>query len=104
MPNRHSSMRYPDGPWTRWTRCSHSAIPDSTPERRWVVYNGYAEGSTVPPGWHGWIHHRVNDPPDREDYKPREWEKPHNPNLTGTPLAYHPPGSIAGSKRPLPPK
>src|SRR5205823_9960218 len=32
-----------------------SAIPDSIPERRWVVYNGYAEGSTVPPGWHGWM-------------------------------------------------
>jgi NADH:ubiquinone oxidoreductase subunit len=22
------------------------------------------------------------------------WEKDHQPNLTGTPLAYHPPGSV----------
>jgi NADH:ubiquinone oxidoreductase subunit len=27
--------------------------------------------------------------------RPRHsWEKPHVPNLTGTPLAYHPPGSV----------
>ena len=31
--------------------------------RRWVIYNGYAEGSAVPPGWHGWLHHRVDDAP-----------------------------------------
>src|SRR5215467_1992289 len=22
-------------------------------ERRWVIFNGYAEASTIPPGWHG---------------------------------------------------
>jgi NADH:ubiquinone oxidoreductase subunit len=83
---------------------ARSALPQSIPERRWVVYNGYAEGSAVPPGWHGWIHHRVDDPPKSGDYKPREWEKPHDLNLTGTPRAYRPPGSIVGSRRPLPPK
>jgi NADH:ubiquinone oxidoreductase subunit len=30
----------------------------------------------------------------------REWEKPHQPNLTGTARAYRPPGSIIGSARP----
>ena len=29
----------------------------------------------------------------------RTWEKPHVPNLTGTPRAYRPPGSIAGTNR-----
>src|SRR6476660_5117356 len=28
-------------------------------ERRWVVYNGYAEATRVPPSWHGWMHHTV---------------------------------------------
>ena len=28
--------------------------------RRWVIYNGYAEASAIPPGWHGWMHHRVD--------------------------------------------
>ncbi len=26
-------------------------------ERRWVMYNGAAEASRVPPEWHGWLHH-----------------------------------------------
>ncbi|GAB1581978.1 NADH:ubiquinone oxidoreductase subunit NDUFA12 [Phyllobacterium phragmitis] len=63
--------------------------------RRWVIYNGYAEASAIPSGWHGWIHHRVDTPPSQESYKPREWQKPHQPNLTGTPYAYRPKGSIA---------
>lgn len=62
-------------------------------ERRWVIYNGEAEGSRVPPGWNGWMQHRTDTPPTKEDYKPREWQKPHLPNMTGTPDAWRPPGS-----------
>ena len=36
-----------------------------------------------------------------ENYVPREWQKPHQPNLTGTPAAYRPKGSIL-SKRTAP--
>jgi NADH:ubiquinone oxidoreductase subunit len=77
---------------------TRSVVPDSIAERRWVVYNGYAEGSAVPPGWHGWMHHRTDTPPSKEAYSPAEWQKPHQPNLTGTPLAYRPPGSIVSGK------
>lgn len=66
--------------------------------RRWVVYNGPAEGSAVPPGWHGWIHHRVEEPPKKNSYKARVWEAPHTPNPTGTINAYRPPGSILSTK------
>ena len=70
-------------------------------ERRWVIYNGYAEASRVPPSWHGWLHHTVDLPPTEEAYEPHEWEKPHLPNMTGTPLAYRPPGStLASGRRP----
>jgi NADH:ubiquinone oxidoreductase subunit len=62
--------------------------------RRWVVYNGYAEASAIPPGWHGWMHHRVDTPPSAETYLPHEWEKEHKLNLTGTAGAYHPKGSL----------
>ena len=51
-------------------------------ERRWVIYNGYAEASRVPPSWHGWLHHTVDVAPTEESYTPREWEKPHVPNPT----------------------
>lgn len=63
--------------------------------RRWVIYKGYVDGSTIPSGWHGWMHYRTDVPPSQEDYKPREWEKAHKPNMTGTSQAYRPPGSIA---------
>src|SRR3954454_7656778 len=66
-------------------------------ERRWVIYNGYAEASRVPPSWHGWLHHMVDVAPTEEAYKPHEWEKPHVPNMTGTPAAYRPSGSTLAS-------
>ncbi|HEX5319999.1 MAG TPA: NADH:ubiquinone oxidoreductase subunit NDUFA12 [Stellaceae bacterium] len=61
-------------------------------ERRWVIYSGEPEGSKVPPEWHAWLHHTTDAvPTDRKRY---EWEKPHQPNLTGTSRAYRPAGSI----------
>jgi NADH:ubiquinone oxidoreductase subunit len=70
-------------------------------ERRWVIYNGYTEASMVPPSWHGWLHHTVDTPPTQENYKPRSWQKPHRPNMTGTPGALRPPGStLAAGRRP----
>jgi len=62
--------------------------------RRWVVYNGYSDPSIIPPGWHGWMHHRTDTPPVQENYQVKEWEKPHLPNLTGSAQAYRPKGSI----------
>src|SRR5262249_43194118 len=54
-------------------------------ERRWVIYNGLAEASMVPPTWHGWLHHSAKLPPTEEKVVERPWEKPYRPNLTGTP-------------------
>jgi NADH:ubiquinone oxidoreductase subunit len=61
--------------------------------RRWVIYNGVADPSKVPPEWHGWLHQTVEAPPTEEDYKPRPWQKPHMPNMTGSALAYKPSGA-----------
>ncbi|MFN8830291.1 MAG: NADH:ubiquinone oxidoreductase subunit NDUFA12 [Labrys sp. (in: a-proteobacteria)] len=70
-------------------------------ERRWVIYNGVAEASTIPPGWWGWMHHREDKPPTESAYTPRSFEKPHRPNMTGTSAAYRPSGStLASGKRP----
>ena len=70
-------------------------------QRRWVVYNGLAEASRIPPEWHGWIHHTVDVAPTEESYTAREWQKPHVPNMTGTPAAYRPSGStLAAGRRP----
>ena len=63
--------------------------------RRWVIYNGTVEASRVPPDWHGWLHHTFADPPTIAPIKARAWEKEHQPNLSGTPDAYRPQGSLA---------
>ena len=63
-------------------------------KRRWVIYNGEAEASRVGPDWHGWLHYTWDEPPTKAPLKHKPWEKPHEENLTGTPLAYAPPGSI----------
>ena len=65
----------------------------SADDRRWVIYNGAAEASRIPPGWHGWIHHRTNEVPDKS-YEPREWQQAHKANPTGTAEAYRPDGSL----------
>ncbi|EDQ34049.1 NADH:ubiquinone oxidoreductase 17.2 kD subunit [Hoeflea phototrophica DFL-43] len=62
--------------------------------RRWVIYNGPSEPSMIPPGWHGWMHHRTDVAPPSETYAAKPWEKPHQENLTGTGRAYRPKGSI----------
>ena len=62
--------------------------------RRWVVYAKLSEASQIPPEWHGWMHYTVDTPPTEEDYAARPWQKAHRPNMTGTPEAYRPSGSI----------
>ena len=71
--------------------------------RRWVIYSGYAEASAIPPGWYGWMHKTVDEPPSAEARHAHEWEKPHQPNLTGTPGAYRPYGSLFFAKPKPPP-
>jgi NADH:ubiquinone oxidoreductase subunit len=62
--------------------------------RRWVVYTGTVEASRVPPDWHGWLHHTFKNPPTEEPLIMRPWEEEHLPNLTGTPYAWRPEGSL----------
>jgi NADH:ubiquinone oxidoreductase subunit len=68
--------------------------------RRWVIYNGANDASRVPPEWFSWLHHQIEDAPANALPPPRIWEKAAEPNRTGTPLAYRPPGSLeAGGRR-----
>lgn len=64
-------------------------------ERRWVMYNGAPEASMVPPEWHGWLHYQTDTVPSEngESFR-RPWQKPHQPNMTGTNKAYRPPGHV----------
>ncbi len=69
-------------------------------EKRWVIYRGRDEASKVPPEWHGWLHCTIDKPPSEEPLPRQDWEKEHQPNLTGTPAAYRPPGHmLEGGRR-----
>ncbi|HSI02300.1 MAG TPA: NADH:ubiquinone oxidoreductase subunit NDUFA12 [Reyranella sp.] len=72
--------------------------------KRWVMYNGEPEASRVPPDWHGWLHYTTDTLPPQGGFPRKAWQKEHLPNLTGTPLAYRPPGSAAIESRETKPK
>jgi NADH:ubiquinone oxidoreductase subunit len=63
-------------------------------KRRWVIFAGEAEASSVSPDWHGWLHHTFDEPPEEGQLPRKRWERDHRPNMTGTPAAYRPPGSV----------
>ncbi|HET6469196.1 MAG TPA: NADH:ubiquinone oxidoreductase subunit NDUFA12 [Geminicoccaceae bacterium] len=71
-------------------------------ERRWVVYPPgiEPEATRVPAGWHGWLHHNFELPPSEQSLPVKRWEKKHQPNQTGLPTAYLPPGhELRGGRR-----
>lgn len=63
-------------------------------KKRWVIFNGESQASRVSPDWHGWLHHTWDELPSEKPLARKDWEKPHLANMTGTPLAYAPQGSI----------
>ena len=77
----------------------HVIDPSIGPERRWVIYNGEVEASRIPPEWRSWLTFTKAVPPSAEAYAPRDWEKPHLANMTGTDAAYRPQGSTQASGR-----
>lgn len=69
-------------------------------KRRWVMYAGANDTSRVPPEWYGWLHHQIDDVPDKALPPARAWIAAPTPNLTGTAQAYHPKGANgAGDNR-----
>ena len=70
---------------------------DARDRKRWVIYNGVAEGTRVSPMWDLWLHHTAANPPSDDG---KDARLPHLPNLSGTPFAYVPSGSLrAGGRR-----
>jgi NADH:ubiquinone oxidoreductase subunit len=68
-------------------------------KRRWVLYAGEPEATSVPPEWHGWLHHSMDAPLDS---KRLPWMKDHQRNQTGTALAFRPQGHDASGGRRMP--
>lgn len=67
-------------------------------DRRWVVYAGAPDASSIGPEWHSWLHHLTAEPLPAPVGKP--WIRPHLPNLTGTAASYRPDGhDYSGGRR-----
>jgi NADH:ubiquinone oxidoreductase subunit len=63
-------------------------------DRRWVLYNGSNDPSRIPAEWYAWMHHQIEGLPDAALPPPRKFQKPREPNLTGTADAYRPSGAL----------
>ncbi|MCG8545553.1 MAG: NADH:ubiquinone oxidoreductase subunit NDUFA12 [Alphaproteobacteria bacterium] len=75
------------------------AKPTRRRRRRWVVYGREDEASRVPPAWHAWLHYTTDDIPNPAAAA-KPWQKEHVPNMTGTEMAYRPPGhTLQGGRR-----
>jgi NADH:ubiquinone oxidoreductase subunit len=63
-------------------------------DRRWVIYKGENDASRIPPDWYSWLHHQIDGLPDETLPPAPKFLRDPEPNLTGTPLAYRPPGAL----------
>jgi len=58
-------------------------------DERWVVYKDNIEASKITSEWFLWMHHTINEIPDKLKKK-HLWQKEHLENQTGTLNAYKP--------------
>ena len=67
-------------------------------DKRWVIYKHRVESSKIPPEWHLWIHYLVKNKPI-DNLAKFSWQKNYEENLTGTPRAYKPEGSLSSDSK-----
>ena len=58
--------------------------------KRFIIYNGEVDASKIPNEWYSWIHFTPNKIENIHELKKYKWQKPHQPNKTGTSESYHP--------------
>ena len=63
---------------------------ESKKGKRWVIYAEEIDASKIHVEWYSWIHFTRNKIEKKHDLEKYEWQKPHQPKLTGTESAYYP--------------
>ena len=43
--------------------------------KRWVIYNGTVDASSIPPEWHSWLHKIINTLPAQVKFNNFKWQK-----------------------------
>ena len=61
-------------------------------ETRWVLYAREPEATKVPPEWFAWLHNMCDELLPTATENRYVWQKPHQPNLSGTEAALLPTG------------
>tara|TARA_B100000989_G_scaffold276785_1_gene237267 strand:+ start:380 stop:739 length:360 start_codon:yes stop_codon:yes gene_type:complete len=63
---------------------------ESKKRKRWVIYANEIDASKIPVEWYSWIHFMPNKIENIHKLEKHDWQKPHQPNMTGTDSAYYP--------------
>ena len=63
---------------------------ESKKGKRWVIYSKEIDASKIPVEWYSWMHFTPNKIEKKHQFEKYHWQKPHQPNLTGTDSAYYP--------------
>ena len=63
---------------------------ESKEGKRWIIYNDEIDASKIPIEWYSWIHFTNNKIQNKHNLEKYDWQKPHQPNQTGTINAHHP--------------
>ena len=58
--------------------------------KRWVIYAEEIDASKIPVEWYSWIHFTPNKIEKIHEHAKYDWQKSHQPNLTGSKDAYFP--------------
>ena len=61
--------------------------------KRWVIYADSIDASKIPVEWYSWMHFTPNKIENTHELNKFEWQKPHQPNRTGSNEAYSPKGN-----------
>ena len=63
---------------------------ESKSGKRWIIYSNEIDATKIPVEWYSWMHFTKNRIEKDHELKKYDWQKPHQPNLTGTEAAYYP--------------
>ena len=67
--------------------------------KRWVIYSNTIDASKIPVEWYSWMHFTPNKIEKTHELEKYDWQKSHQPNLTGTEKAYYPNKDKDGIKK-----
>lgn len=89
-----------DGDGNCYYKRATTGYANARREKRWVIFAGEEEATSIPADWHAWIHHVTGDIPAKSLPAQKPWQKPHQENTSGTAEAYRPPGHfLKGGER-----